>query len=374
MLNFYAPINNLGYGIHSYNFIKALEDEGVEICLFPIHGKVSTPNIDTDRWIANQSKFNKDDTSIMIFHENEMNRFYGKKRIGFPVFETGIRKEDIPLLESLDYIFQPSHWGKEYLEKLGFKNVYVVPEGYSDKVFNTMISCNFKEKLNILDKHGIIFTHIGKFEYRKSSEDILTVFTQALEGENVKCKLFAHMFNPFMLQWLDIVEKHLFDLGYSILQKESNLIKYSKANLTVLVLKTGLKSIVDFYRQSHFGLYASKAEGFNLPLIESLACGLPCITTNWTGQSEYLKDYPKELIIEKGEEEIANDGVWFFGSKGTWIKPDLSSLKNILQKIVKDPVTYLNLYKQCNDCVKDFTWKNSVLKAIAIMKELNILT
>jgi len=373
MLNFYAPINNLGYGIHSYNFMRALEEKGVSICLFPVHGRVSLPDTYTDRWVQNQNKFTVNDTSIMIFHETEMNRFCGKTRIGFPVFETGVRDIDLPLLSSLDYIFQPSTYGKEYLEKKGFKNAYVIPEGFNPEVFN-IDTFSFTEKENLLDKYGIIFSHIGKLEERKSSLDIITTFTQALEGEKTKCRLFAHMYNMFLPNWLNIVEDILINLGYTLTHKDEYNVKYSKSNLTVLVPKVGLKNITDFYKQSHFGIYASKAEGFGLPLIESLSCGLPSVTTNWTGQSDYLSNYPKELLIDKSIEEIANDGVWFHGDKGNWIRPDLSSLKNILINIVKDPIKHLNLYKQCTDCVKDFTWKNSALKAITVMKEINILT
>ena len=373
MINFYAPINNLGYGVHSYNLMRALEEEGVDVCLFPIHGNINQPDAYTSKWASNQSKYTVNDTSIMIFHETEMNRFCGKTRIGFPVFETGVRDVDLPLLSSLDYIFQPSTYGKAYLEKKGFNNVHVVPEGYNPKIFN-MNAFSFTEKENMLDKYGLIFSHIGKLEERKSSLDILTTFTQALEGEKIKCRLVAHMYNIFIPNWLDVVEKSLMDLGYNLTYKDQYNLKYSKSNLTVLVPKMGLKNIADFYMQSHFGIYASKAEGFGLPLIESLACGLPCVTTNWSGQSDYLSNYPKELLISRGVEEVANDKVWFHGDKGTWIKPDLSSLKNILINIAKDPIKHLNLYKQCNDCVKDFTWKNSAIKVITVMKELNILT
>ncbi len=372
MINFFAPINNLGYGVHAYNFMKALDATGVDIALFPISNKVlfRTPLI--DKWEANSKKFNKEDVSLMLFHEFEMHKFYGKKRIGFPVFETGIEKEHFGYLSSLDFILQPSWFGKKYLLEHGFKNVFIVPEGFDQERYNLSLS-KFNDKIKILNERGVIFSTVGKLEKRKSSLDILHVFTQALDGINVRCTLLAHMYNPFLEDWLDRITDELINkLEYAVIQNAKNTITFERSNLRIVVPKYPIKDIRDIYVISHFGIYASKAEGWNLPLIESIASGIPCLTTSNTAQGDYLVGYPEELLIPTERVEVANDGIWFHGTKGEWCIPDFVAMKNKLAYLAKNAETFLDKRTECFNSVKDFTWENSAKKFIEFSGQVNI--
>ena len=359
MLSFYCPINSTGYGVHSYNLLKEVDKLGIELALYPVNNQTEYTNPLIDKWLENRNKFSKGDIGVMIYHEGFMNRFYGSKRIGFPVFEIGLLQKDIEMLKTLDYIFQTSHYFKDYLISLGFQNVYVVPEGYDPNIFKfDLVEISKKEKT--LSEKGIVFSHVGKFEERKSSADILKVFTYALVDLGINCSLIVSMINPFLLNnGFDIIKNNLIDLGYSIEKDEEGAIRFVREKLRVVVMKYKIRDIRELYNISHFGIYPSKAEGWNLPLIESIASGVPCITTDWTGQSEYLKNYPKELIIEKGQEVVANDGIWFKGDRGKWICPNLISFKEILRNVVNNPIKYLNLASTCYNSVKEFTWANS---------------
>ena len=106
----------------------------------------------------------------------------------------------------------------------------------------------------------------------------------------------------------------------------------------------------------------SKAEGWNLPLMECITCGTPAITTDWTGMSEYLQYYPSELKVRKDRDELANDNYWFKGNRGTWQIPDINYLKSILSQVKNSLEKYLRLSDKCVNSVKQFTWKNSALK------------
>lgn len=372
MINFYCPINQLGYGIHSFNLLKALDKKGIELALYPPNNTIDSKDTLVDKWLNNQKRFSKEDIGVMIFHENYMNRFYGRVRIGFPVFEVGLRPQDIEMLKTLDIILQASDYHKSYLNNLGFNNIFVVPEGYDPNVFKfDMVEISKKER--ILEERGVVFSHIGKLEERKSSLDILKTFTFALLNTSVKCTLIASMFNPFLPDWLEVVKECLGKLDYIVQKEDSATIVFAREMLKIIVLKCRVRDVREIYASSHFGIYASKAEGWNLPLIESIAFGLPCITSDWTGQSEYLKSYPKELIITEGESVVANDGKWFFGDRGNWTSPDLSSLKEILKKVVSSPAQYLNLAKKCYDSVSAFTWESSANIFINVLKDKNLL-
>ena len=53
-----------------------------------------------------------------------------------------------------------------------------------------------------------------------------------------------------------------------------------------------------FYRSFDCYIAASRGEGWNLPLMEAMACGLPAIATDWGGHREYIHAgiaYPLEI-------------------------------------------------------------------------------
>ena len=368
-INFYAPINNLGYGVHSYNLLKSLDKLVIAFALFPPNNITDCLDTIIEKWVTNQKKFNKNDIGVMIFHEQFMNRFYGKLRIGFPVFELDLLPEDIEKLKTLDYILQTSEYFKSYLNSIGFNNVFVVPEGFNPDIYNFDNSI-IQKKEKLLNDHGLIFSHIGKMEERKSTLDIVNVFTQALHNSTNKCTLILNVVNPFLSNWLDLLSSFIYSIGYIKLQEDESTFSFVKDNLKLIVLKYKLKNIREIYDSSVFGLYLSKAEGWNLPLIESIASGLPCVTTNNTGMSDYLKEYPSEFIVQPGQSTVANDGVWFRGNRGNWVCPDLGSAKQILRSIASNPFPYLHKIKDCYNSIKNFTWEMSAQKFISVMKQV----
>ena len=87
IINFFAPSNMLGYGIHARGLMKALYFKGHTICLTPIMNDVSYQDELIVSWLKNQSLFDPKNPGIMIFHANFLNQLSSTPRIGFPVFE-----------------------------------------------------------------------------------------------------------------------------------------------------------------------------------------------------------------------------------------------------------------------------------------------
>ena len=119
--------------------------------------------------------------------------------------------------------------------------------------------------------------------------------------------------------------------------------------------------MVSLYHDCDFGLYASSGEAWNLSALESIACGLPTITTDFAGQSEYLAKYPKELIVSTGTKKLANDGLFFKGDSGCWIEPDYDDLFAVIGYVLRNAEKiYESTREKCVKAVSEFTWTNAV--------------
>ena len=343
MINFFAPINNLGYGVHSYNLIKAFDKVSKEpVCLIPPYGQVTWKDKYVKKWLNNQDVIDSEDPGIMIFNEGFLSQFCGKPRIGFPVFElTKFSKRDIAMMETCDHLLTPSYWGKKVLTDNGFRSIYVVPEGVDPEIFYPDYDLDYK--LHRIKENGITFVTVGKWELRKGSQDILSAFNAAFANSDQKITLLAHMGNLFDSNWLDKIIQHLtsldFDKGPHIFRAVGGYFKLNKGNLEIKICNTTLpthQDMANLYRSADFGIWLSRAEGWNLPLLECIACGTPALTTSWTGMSEYLWGYPTELKIEKGIKMLADDGIWFKGDRGLWEVPDPDVVTNRLKCIVEN--------------------------------------
>jgi glycosyltransferase involved in cell wall biosynthesis len=361
MLNFFAPINNLGYGVFSHGLIRAYDQHvSKDIALFPVP-QADLMDEAIQRWIENGVRFNKNDPSIMIFQAPWLNRFVGKPMIGFPIFELDVVPDlDLKILQGLDAILQPSSWGKKVLENHGLSNVHVVPGGYDADLF--VPDLTIQQKMERIQKQGVSFVHVGKFEVRKSSEELLHCFARASsEVGDAKCNLIFHVMNPFDQDWLGKVRSIVSRYGFS--QSGSH---YVRGNTRILVpegrFTTDLKKL---YQMAEFGLWASKAEGWNLPLLECIAAGRPCLTTNNTAQGDFIRAgvYPSELIIASHQKEPTRVGGHFWPL-------DQEEVVQKIRNLIQEPLKYLNLENKCLESVKDFTWVNSAKKLQEVLKKI----
>ena len=62
--------------------------------------------------------------------------------------------------------------------------------------------------------------------------------------------------------------------------------------------------------QTDCGIFPSRAEGWNLELLEMLACIKSVITTHYSAHTEFCDDVNSDLVEIK-ETELAYDGKWF---------------------------------------------------------------
>ncbi len=363
MIQFFAPINDLGYGVFSHNLIRAFDEHvSKEVSLFPMPLKPDFSDATIERWIENGKKFRRDQPSLMIFQGPWLNRFTGSPMIGLPIFELDVVPEyDLCIFKTLDAMIQASHWGKAVLEQHGVKHVHVVPGGYDPAAYFQEMT--LEQKWERIQKQGVSFVHVGKWEPRKSSEEILRCFARATADPKMRANLLFHVCNPFDPKWFEPIRGFLAQQGFA----QSGM-HFMRGETRILVPQERFRTDTrKLYHMAEFGIWASKAEGWNLPLLECLACGIPCLTTRNTAHQDYLSPgiYPDELLLSTNKTEPTREG-------GVWWPIHQEELTHKIQAILADPMKFLLLESHCLASVKDFTWKNSALKLQEALKRIGV--
>ena len=142
-LNFYGPINTLGYGISSYNLWKNFR-ESVSTTLFPINEVTIEKHWNQEGLVHDiKNQLNYDITSpcLKVWHANDMIiKPYNKNLYaGYTFFEMDkITEQERLGYDILDIIYVPSKWAKNILIDNGIDHnkIIVAPAGVDIEVFD----------------------------------------------------------------------------------------------------------------------------------------------------------------------------------------------------------------------------------------------
>jgi glycosyltransferase involved in cell wall biosynthesis len=370
MINFYAPINPTGYGIHASNLIFNYM-QIADCCLMPI-GNFQPQEQMKDPFInainRGRLEYNQNNPSICLWHANDMSKFRGSPLIGYTVTELDrLNDSEIHHLNQLDYVIVPSHWAEEiYQEQLDI-SVSIIPEGVNNQIYQW-------EEMELTDSP--MYLNIGKFEVRKGHLHILDMMSKGM----VNINLIAHWSNFFIpkekiysaLVNFGFKEKGTFKVPFNKSFNPPSLPRFEHENGNVIYLSIDHNSDPLYIRNlidcADIGLFPYSSEGWCLPLMECMSRGLPCIATNYSGPTEYINKH-NSVLIEPGPPIPAHDGVFFKGD-GNWASVDVETLADLVNSFGKDQERYQNINADLEDFGKLWSWKESAKKLHDLILEL----
>lgn len=313
LINMTGPYNETGYGLHFRNLLEAVvRREGEDVTWFSI-GPVQGPmREDVGKAYYQVRDWDPSAPSVRLFHEFDMALFPGHYRIGYPVFETNrMKKSAIHQLAKCDEVLVTSRWAKSVILSIsGLPNipVHVVPEGVSKDFFTSVGETGIKSD------DSFKFLHIGKYEIRKNQDLIVEAFARAFPTDKYNVSLIMLVNNPWNMSGTDIFK-------INAAQKHPRI---------VFIDRIAYKTLIALMHECDCGVFASRAEGWNLPLLELMAAGKPVITTNNTGMTEFVTD-KNSMIIPSGNLVRAVDGFVFDGT-GEWYDPPLDPLVEAMRE------------------------------------------
>ena len=354
MINLISPINQLGYGIVGLNIAKELNNT-CGVSLWPIGQPSVTTQEDADlvsSMIQNSRTPDFSAPCIRIWHQHDMAQFVGKTlHVGFPIFEldefNDLEKHH---LSGLDKIFVCSEWAKMIILNeidIDEDNVHVIPLGVDSNIFKP--STSVPPDPSRLSKRPLTFFNCGKWEVRKGHDILVTAFNEAFtEEDNVELWMMCD--NPFFSE--------------SELSEWIGLYKGSKLGKKIRVISRveSQEEVYNIMKQVDCGVFPSRAEGWNLELLEMMACGKHVIATNYSAHTEFC-DANNSILIEPEETELAYDGKWFHGKCGRWLKITDNQITQISNAMKHVSAMHSEQKLETNQCGLDtahkYNWKSS---------------
>jgi autotransporter strand-loop-strand O-heptosyltransferase len=245
------------------------------------------------------------ETNHHIFYDH-----YQGPKIAYNVWETTKQPEEFfNKLKEFDELWVPSKWQKEETIKQGYdeNKIKVVPEGVDVHTFYP------EETTHELTSDGRFkFFLAGRWDYRKSTKEIIETFIKTFDKDE-PVDLIISVDNPFSGDKLDTTENRL--KHYGLEDERIKIVHFLPRVDYINVLKS-----CDVF------VSCARSEGWNLPLIEAMACGTPSIYSNCSGQLEFAegKGIPVNILGEKPANESSYNH--FNDHTGNYYEPDFEHL------------------------------------------------
>jgi len=346
----------LGYGHCCFNVAKSLDLLGHDISYFKVGQPQLTSNDNDDvslinKWLQNAQLPDFYAPFLNVWHE-----FLTAERVGggpynlLTFFESDtmddLRKAH---LRFPDRVIVASQWAKQVLINNDInQDVQVCPMGVDSTLFKP---CPQK------DDGVTTFINVGKKEYRKGHDVLIKAFNLAFEKtDNVALKMIWN--NPLLTK----------DEG----DQWSTLYKNSKLAEKVELLDGGVMTDSMYVQQlasADCAVFPTRSEGFGMPILQAMSCGLPVIVTNYSAPTEFC-DQTNTMLIDVDEKEIAYDGKFFFGT-GQWAKyrdSQMEQLVTYLRCVHKDIQSYRDSFgEKARQTAQNLSWERTGKRLVEIM-------
>lgn len=137
-------------------------------------------------------------------------------------------------------------------------------------------------------------------------------------------------------------------------------------NIIVDTRKLPFEELVQLYNSAHVFLSPHCGEGWNLPLSEAMATGLPCVATGASGCMDFFNEdvgYPLKYEIK--ESELIN-----YKIKAQIFVPDTKHLLDTVFEIFRNYPAALHKGRKASDRIHSkFTWDKSALRLKEIINQ-----
>ena len=263
----------------------------------------------------------------------------GSYRIGFTMLEVDrLPPNWVAQANQMDELWTPTAWGAATFAASGVtRPVHVVPLGVDPARFAPM-----PPRQALTDR--TVFLAVFEWGERKGWDILLRAYRRAFRADD-----------PVLL----------------VLKVDCRVATASPAQQLATAAPAGGPPVALIYNQPLGGvqlreLYNSadcfvlptRGEGWGMPCLEAMACGVPAIATDWSGSTAFVNaanGYPLPIrgLVPANQEHP-------YYRHAQWADPDEEALVALLQRVVNDPAERRRKAAQALADVQQWTWQRGL--------------
>jgi GT2 family glycosyltransferase len=311
-----------GYATSCRDLLRALEDEGVRTAyryvygprtVFPLEEPEATGDHRLDV-IRSRSVPRRPAAAVVYGQGDVFSRNRGRYKIGYTMLEVdGFPDEWVRQANRMDEVWVPSAANRDAFLRCGLKRpIHIIPLGIDTNYFHPGVAA--------WPNPAGEFVFLALFEWGERKEPwlLLEAFNEvfsAREPVRLLCKIINR--DPQVK-----LKEEIRRLG---LRQSGGRISYL-FNLVFEHYQLG-----SLYRSADCFVAVSRGEGWDLPLMEAMACGLPAIATDWGAHREFVHDGVAYPLRMRGTIPARAKCPYYDGF--SWADPDPEHLRHLLREV-----------------------------------------
>ena len=343
----------VGYAMSSRELVCALDRAGVHVAYKYVYGPgtvITKPEREiSDSYLVNmirQRTLTPERVQVVYGQGDVFESNFGAYKIGFTMLETDrIPKEWVRQANLMDEVWVPSTFNRQTVLESGVtRPVHVIPLGADPNYFHPEIAA-----------HPLsgVYTFLSVFEWgeRKAPEILLRAFNDEFRSDE-----------PVIL----LCKTINVDTDVDVTKQVADLDLRGDGGRIHLALNHMIPSyqLGSLYRSSDCFVLATRGEGWGMPVIEAMACGLPVIATNWSAHCDFMtEDNAYPLPVDALVPAIAKCPYY---AGFNWAEPSYAHLRRLLRHVYENQAeARAKGARASREIRENWTWDHAARKIIA---------
>lgn len=350
-----------GYSGSSCAFVLGLDARGVEVRPLYLYGTDRDEFIQTGklhpRIMQLQTRpIHLDVPQVVYAPGDRFHKNSGRYRIGFTMLEVDrLPPSWVEQANQMDEIWTPTSWGAEIFQHSGIQRpIFVQPLGVDADRF---VPATPRTRL----RDHTIFLSVFEWDVRKGWEILLRAYRAAFRPDD-----------PVLL----LLKIDCRTPAANPLREIARLLPAPSPAAGLIYNQTlSTAQLVELYQSSDCFVLPTHGEGWGMPILEAMACGLPAIATDWSAPTTFLDPSHSYPLPIRGLVPAESDNPYCQGAN--WAQPDETALVDLLRHVANNPDERQQKGQQAYQAARQWSWERSVdqiyqrLEAICSPGEVN---
>lgn len=256
-------------------------------------------------------------------------------------------------LQRADQLWLPTAWSQGLLVRAGLSaaRLRVAPGGVD--------AGRFRPAPRRQALRAFRFLCVGKWEARKGTADLVRTFCRTFRPEE-PVELVMHSDNPYA-PGLCV---------RSAVQREMQRAGHPAARIVVSD-PVPVERLISLMQGCDAFVLPTRGESWGLPILEAMACGLPCIVTDYGGHRAFADPANSFLIAVERMCPVEDPAAFARGEDwGEWAQPDLDHLAHLLRFVYEHREATRAKGERARAAARRWSWDRAARIALRHLDDL----
>jgi glycosyltransferase involved in cell wall biosynthesis len=333
-----------GYSGSSLAYTLGLAARGVAVRPLYLYGadhdeQLAAGRLDERIRTLQRQPLHLDAPQVVYAPGDRFSKNSGRYRIGFTMHEADrLPQTWVEQANQMDEVWAPTTWGVEMFRESGVhQSVHVVPLGIDPARFSPG-----PPRANLQDR--TVFLSVFEWGVRKGWDLLLRAYRAAFRpGDPVLLLLKIDNRAP--------VEHPL--------RAIETLLPHPSPPVGVLYNRQlSAAQLAELYRGVDCFVLPTRGEGWGMPILEAMACGVPAIATDWSGPQAFLNSANGYPLPIRGLVDADAANRYTRGAR--WAEPDTDALVELLRHVANNPAERAARGAAAAVDAREWTWERAV--------------